>query len=60
MEDFKQPDILKNNLDTVVLKLISLGFKNIEDFNFISKPHQQDILEAYESLAGLGAMNFET
>ncbi len=60
MESFKPPDILKNNIDAMVLRLISLGFKNIEEFNFISKPKAEDIYEAYESLAGIGAINFNT
>jgi HrpA-like RNA helicase len=35
MEMFKESEIMRLNLDTVVLRLLSLGFKDVENFDFI-------------------------
>lgn len=56
MQDFKKPDIQRLSLDFVVLKLISLGFTEVEKFNFITKPEISDILESYDSLIGINAV----
>ncbi len=60
MEMFKESEIMRLNLDTVVLRLLSLGFKDVENFDFIQKPEEKYIKESYESLGGIGAINILT
>ena len=62
-EDFEQraeftpPEILRSNLASVVLKMLRLGIKEISNFEFIDKPDQRLLNDAYKLLIELGAID---
>ena len=52
-----EPEILKMHLGMAVLQLLSLGVRNIEQFDFIEAPPRQVVVKAEESLKQLGALD---
>lgn len=51
------PEILRTNLASVVLLLLSLGVTNVLEFDFIDPPPNESLMKALELLYALGAMN---
>ncbi len=54
---FTDPEILRTSLASVILKLQSLHFGDIEDFPFIEPPDSRYITDGYKLLEELGAVN---
>lgn len=52
-----QPEILRTNLASVILLLLSIGVTNVVEFDFIDKPQTSYIVKALELLYSLGAIN---
>ncbi|KAJ6640941.1 ATP-dependent RNA helicase DHX8 [Pseudolycoriella hygida] len=59
MDESPRPEILRGNLEMVVLLLFSMGVKNILDFDFIDSPPRGALLTAFERLEELGALKKE-
>jgi pre-mRNA-splicing factor ATP-dependent RNA helicase DHX16 len=51
------PEILRTNLASVVLLLLSLGITNVLEFDFVDAPPNESLIKALELLYALGAMN---
>lgn len=54
--EFTDPEILRTNLASVILKMLSLRLGNIENFPFIEKPEQKQINDGIRLLEELGAI----
>ena len=55
--EFTEPEIKRTNLSSVVLRLKSLGVKDVESFPFIQEPNERQWKVAFNSLFELGAMD---
>nr|VFK60088.1 MAG: ATP-dependent helicase HrpA [Candidatus Kentron sp. TUN] len=55
--EFTQPEILRTNLATVILRMKTLGFGNVEKFPFLDTPDRRYISDGYRLLRELGAMD---
>uniref|UniRef100_A0A060TCL8 RNA helicase n=1 Tax=Blastobotrys adeninivorans TaxID=409370 RepID=A0A060TCL8_BLAAD len=51
------PEILRTNLASVVLMLMSLGINNVFQFDFMDPPPKEALAKAMELLYALGALN---
>lgn len=51
------PDILRSNLASVVLLLMSLGIRDVLHFDFMDAPPTAALIKAFEQLYALGALN---
>lgn len=51
------PEILRTNLGSVVLLLMSLGINDILNFDFLDPPPHDSLIKALELLYALGALN---
>lgn len=51
------PEILRTNLGSVVLLLMSLGINDILNFDFLDSPPSDALIKALEQLYSLGALN---
>lgn len=51
------PEILRGNLEMVVLLLFSMGVKNIMEFDFLDSPPRDTLLTALEKLEEFGALS---
>lgn len=51
------PEILRTNLGSVVLLLMSLGINDILNFDFLDPPPNDSLIKALELLYALGALN---
>lgn len=51
------PEILRTNLGSVVLLLMSLGINDILNFDFLDPPPTDSLMKALELLYALGALN---
>ncbi|EGW31639.1 uncharacterized protein SPAPADRAFT_139926 [Spathaspora passalidarum NRRL Y-27907] len=51
------PEILRTNLTSVILLLLSLGINDLLKFEFMDPPSKQSIIKALELLYALGALN---
>lgn len=51
------PEILRTNLGSVVLLLMSLGINDILNFDFLDSPPTDSLMKALELLYALGALN---
>ncbi len=60
LEKFPTPEIRRAEMSSVVLRLLHLGFTDIENFDFIDKPKPEAIAEALYLLEGLGLINNRT
>jgi len=56
-QEFTTPEIQRSDLSEVVLTLLSLGVKNVNDFPFIDKPSAQEIERTIIALQELGAID---
>lgn len=54
------PEIQRTNLATVVLMLKSLGINDVLNFDFLDKPPADTIMQSFELLYALGALNHKT
>ncbi|MFA5934204.1 MAG: oligonucleotide/oligosaccharide-binding fold domain-containing protein, partial [Candidatus Paceibacterota bacterium] len=54
---FTTPEILRTSLAGVILTMIDIGIKEIEDFDFIDSPDRESFREAYQTLLMLGAIS---
>ncbi|KHN69653.1 HrpA-like helicase [Ordospora colligata] len=55
--EFSVPQILRSPLDDVVLFILSLGIRNVNEFPFVSRPSIKCIDEAIMHLKSLGAVD---
>ncbi|MFT7527550.1 MAG: ATP-dependent helicase HrpA, partial [Arenicella sp.] len=55
-EEFTPAEILRSNLASVILKMLRLGIKHIENFEFIDKPDSRLLNDGYKLLQELGAI----
>jgi len=62
-EDFQQraeftpAEILRSNLASVILKMLRLGIKNVDNFDFIDKPDKRLLNDGYKLLEELNAID---
>lgn len=56
LEDFTQAEIKRQDLALVILKLVSLGISNPEEFDFIERPHPKSIKSGIDQLELLNAI----
>ena len=55
--EFTDPEILRTNLATVILKLKSLGIGELDSFPFLDPPPRRLVKDGYRLLEELGALN---
>ena len=55
--DFTDPEILRSSLASVILKMKTLGLSDIEEFDFLQKPHGRAIADGYQLLHELNALD---
>ena len=55
--EFTDPEILRTNLASVILKMIDLGFGQIEEFPFVDRPDSRLINDGFKLLFELEAVN---
>nr|VFK50960.1 MAG: ATP-dependent helicase HrpA [Candidatus Kentron sp. TC] len=53
--EFTEPEILRTNLATVILRMKALGFGEVEKFPFLDMPDRRYISDGYRLLRELGA-----
>ncbi|HRE31123.1 MAG TPA: hypothetical protein PLD88_04030, partial [Candidatus Berkiella sp.] len=54
---YTEPEILRTNLAGVILKMLSLGWSDIEHFPFLDSPDSRYIKDGYALLERLGAVS---
>ena len=54
--EFTDPEILRSNLSGVILRLMSLGFGDMETFPLLDMPEQRYINDGYQVVLELGAI----
>jgi len=57
--EFTEPEILRTSLASVILQMLSLGFGDIGQFPFLTKPDARGVRAALELLTELGAIRVE-
>ncbi len=55
--EFLKPEMLRTDLTEIVLKLKSMGVKDIASFDFMNKPTAESIASAIDKLQKLGALD---
>ena len=55
--EFTDPEVLRSSLASVILRMLSLGLGEPEDFPFIDPPSPKAIADGYALLAELGAVD---
>ncbi|MFT5674297.1 MAG: ATP-dependent helicase HrpA, partial [Paraglaciecola sp.] len=55
--EFTDPEILRTNLASVILQMLSLGLGKIEDFPFVQAPDSRNINDGFKLLEELGAVD---
>lgn len=55
--EFTDPEIIRTNLASVILQMLSLGFGEIQRFPFVQAPDQRNINDGLTLLQELGAIN---
>ena len=58
-ELFTPPEILRNNLAEIILKMLSLKLNDVRKFPFIDPPKQKNINDGYNTLLELNAVRKE-
>lgn len=53
--EYTQPEILRTSLASVILKMVSIGLKDIENFPFIDKPDTKSLKNGLQQLKEIGA-----
>ena len=54
---FTDPEILRTNLASVILQMMSLGLGKVDDFPFVQPPDSRSINDGFKLLEELGAIN---
>ncbi|MGE3319405.1 MAG: ATP-dependent RNA helicase HrpA [Candidatus Berkiella sp.] len=54
---FTEPEILRTNLAGVILKMLALGWKDIQHFPFLDAPDNRFVKDGYALLERLGAVS---
>ncbi|MFT4229259.1 MAG: ATP-dependent RNA helicase HrpA, partial [Microbacterium sp.] len=54
--EFTEPEILRTNLASVILQMLSLGFGDVESFPFLTPPDSRGVRAAFDLLVELGAV----
>lgn len=54
---FTDPEILRSSLASVILRMKSLGLGRVEDFAFIDPPPRRAVVDGYQLLHELGAVD---
>ncbi len=54
--EYTEPEILRTSLASVILQMLALGFGDIEEFPFLTKPDNRGVRAAFELLTELGAV----
>jgi ATP-dependent helicase HrpA len=54
---FTEPEISRTNLASVILQMKFLKLGNIEDFPFLDRPSARSIIDGYQTLLELGAVD---
>ena len=54
---FTEPEILRTSLASVILQMLSLGFGDVQEFPFLTKPDSRGVKAAFDLLVELGAVN---
>ncbi len=54
--EYTEPEILRTSLASVILQMLALGFGDIEDFPFLTKPDSRGVKAAFELLTELRAV----
>ncbi len=54
--EFTEPEILRTNLASVILRMKALGLGDVEAFPFVERPDERMIRDGYDSLYTLGAV----
>ncbi len=57
--EFTEPEIMRTNLASVILKMLAVGLGKIEEFPFIDMPDQSFINDGFRLLTELTAVNSE-
>ncbi|MEM7360409.1 MAG: ATP-dependent RNA helicase HrpA [Pseudomonadota bacterium] len=55
--EFTQAEILRSNLASVILKMLRLGIRDINRFEFVDKPDKRLLNDGYKLLEELSAIN---
>jgi ATP-dependent helicase HrpA len=55
-EEFTEPEILRTNLASVILRMISLGLGEVADFPFVDPPDRRAVADGVNLLHELGAV----
>jgi ATP-dependent helicase HrpA len=55
--EFTDPEILRTNLASVVLRMIALGFGEVADFPFVDPPDRRAVTDGLALLQELGALD---
>ncbi|VAW78007.1 ATP-dependent helicase HrpA [hydrothermal vent metagenome] len=56
-DEFTEPEIMRTNLASVILKMLAVGLGKIEEFPFIDMPEQSFINDGFRLLTELAAVN---
>lgn len=54
--EYTEPEILRTSLASVILQMLALGFGDIEEFPFLTKPDSRGVRAAFELLTELRAV----
>ncbi|MBL4629854.1 MAG: ATP-dependent RNA helicase HrpA, partial [Paraglaciecola sp.] len=54
---FTEPEILRTNLASVILQMMSLGLGKVDDFPFVEPPDSRSINDGFKLLEELGAID---
>lgn len=55
--EYTEPEILRTSLASVILQMLALGFGDIEDFPFLTKPDSRGVKAAFDLLSELRAVS---
>jgi ATP-dependent RNA helicase DHX37/DHR1 len=58
-QEFSDPEIVKEPLDSSILTLKTIGIHDIERFPFVTRPGEQNISKAVEELTKIGALGLD-
>lgn len=56
MQQQQVSDFVKANQDSIILKILRFGIKNLNKFNLIEKPHKESVEQAYRYLEEIEAI----
>ncbi|KAF0908054.1 hypothetical protein E2562_022904 [Oryza meyeriana var. granulata] len=59
MEVHQEPEIRKVHLGTAVLRILALGIRNVQNFEFVDAPNPEAINMAVKNLEQLGAVEYK-